>query len=119
MAFAVAAFGRGTSRAPLSHSRKASQWIAATILKVTSGSAKNARNNAARGQAAAAADEGRGEQGTFAVGLENAQFDALSGRRDAEMIAHRHLDEGRDVKQLFLLLPQAGIADSPGFTGST
>ena len=42
MVFAVAASGRLTSRAPLSHSRRASQWIAATILKVTSGSAKNA-----------------------------------------------------------------------------
>jgi hypothetical protein len=39
MVFAVAASGRLTSRAPLSHSRRASQWIATTILKVTSGSA--------------------------------------------------------------------------------
>src|SRR5580692_615486 len=30
------------------------------------------------------------------------------------MIAHRHLDEGRDVKQLFLRLPDAGIADLAG-----
>ena len=29
------------------------------------------------GQAAAAADEGRGEQGTLAVGLEDAQFDVV------------------------------------------
>ncbi|MEA2912699.1 MAG: hypothetical protein QOJ15_4780 [Bradyrhizobium sp.] len=55
--------------------------------------------------------EGRGEQGAFAVGFQNAQFDPLSGRRDAELIAHRHLDEGRDVKQFFLLLPNAGIAE--------
>jgi hypothetical protein len=45
--FAGAASGRGTSRAPLSHSRNASQWIAATILKMTSGSEKNGRNSAA------------------------------------------------------------------------
>jgi hypothetical protein len=31
----------------LSQSRKASQWIAATIFRVTSGSAKNARSSAA------------------------------------------------------------------------
>ena len=44
---AAAALGRGTSRAPLSQSRNASQWIAAMILNVTSGSAENARNNPA------------------------------------------------------------------------
>ena len=44
---AGAALGRGTRRAPLSQSRNASQWIAATIFKVTSGSSTNDRNNAA------------------------------------------------------------------------
>ena len=37
---------------------------------------------------------------------------SLGRRQDPEMIAHRHLDEGRDVEQLVLLLPDAGGADS-------
>ena len=47
MPFAPASFGRGTSRVPLSRSRTASQWIAATIFRVASGRAKNARSSAA------------------------------------------------------------------------
>ena len=41
----VVTFGRGTSRAPLIQSRRASQWIAATILNVTSGKARHARSS--------------------------------------------------------------------------
>ena len=108
---ACAAFARGTSRAPLSHSRSASQWIAATILKVTSGSEKNDRNSAAVVKPRRLPLKVADEQGTLAVGLQDAQFDAFSRRRDAEMVAHRHLDEGRDVKQLVLLLADAGRAD--------
>src|SRR4051812_5428016 len=59
----------------------------------------------------AAAVEGCRQQGAVTVGFENAQPDALSRRHDPEMIAHRHFDEGRDVEQLFLLLPDAGRAD--------
>jgi hypothetical protein len=47
MVFAAAALGRLISRAPLSLNRRASQWIAATILKVTSGSVRKARSSAA------------------------------------------------------------------------
>ena len=64
-----------------------------------------------RVERAAAAIESCGEQGTFAIGLQDAQPDALLRRQDPEMVAHRHLDEGRDVEQFFLALPHAGIAD--------
>jgi hypothetical protein len=43
--FAAAASGRGNRRAPLSQSRNASQWIAATIFKVTSGGANSDGNH--------------------------------------------------------------------------
>jgi len=46
LAFAAAACGRGWSLAPLSQSRSASQWMAANILKLTSGSATNDRSRA-------------------------------------------------------------------------
>jgi hypothetical protein len=45
--FAGTVLGRGTRRAPLSQSRSASQWIAATIFKVTSGNEQNDRNSVA------------------------------------------------------------------------
>ena len=48
------------------------------------------------------------------VGLQNPQPDAFSRRRNAEMITHRHIDEGRDVKQLVVVLPDTGDADLAG-----
>jgi hypothetical protein len=47
----------------LSQSRNASQWIAAMILKVTSGSEEERAQLRRRGQHAPAAVKGRGEQG--------------------------------------------------------
>jgi hypothetical protein len=44
---AIGASGRGTRRAPLSQSRRARRWIAATILNVTMGGESNERNSAA------------------------------------------------------------------------
>src|SRR5690349_13140026 len=55
--------------------------------------------------------EGCSEQGTTRVGLKDAEPDAFARWRYPEMIAHRHLDEGRDVEQLFLALPHAGGTD--------
>ena len=110
-AFAAAAFGRGTSRAPLSQSRSASQWIAATILKVTSGSAKNDRSSAAVVRARRRPLKVAASRGPSRSVSRMRSLTLSSGRRNPEMIAHRHLDEGRDVKQLVLLLPDAGGAD--------
>ena len=82
------------------------------IFSVTSGKAKNARSNAGRVERAAAAIEGcREQRTTVLIGLQDPQLDAFSRRRDPEMVAHRHLDEGRDVEQFVLALPHAGIAD--------
>jgi hypothetical protein len=72
---------------------------------------KQRSQHRSRSQASAPAAEGGREQGTLAVGLQDAQFDAFSRRRDTETVAHRHLDEGRDVKKLVVLLAHSGLAD--------
>ena len=103
--------GRGTSRTPFSQSRSASQWMAATTFRVTEGSEKNERNNSWVVRRRRCPIEGCRKQRAFAVGLENAQFDAVIRRHDPEMVAHRHLDKGRHVKPLVLRLADAGRAD--------
>src|SRR5436190_4469144 len=56
---------------------------------------ERAKQRGAR-QRAAAAVEGGGKKGTFAVGFQDAQPHGVGRWQDAEMIAHRHLDKGRD-----------------------
>ena len=81
------------------------------ILIVTSGRAKNVRSNCLVLRRTMTLIEGGSQQGAFAVGFQNSQLDALARRQHAKMVAHRHFDEGRDVEQLVLLLPHAGVAD--------
>ncbi len=81
------------------------------IFSVTSGKAKNARSNSTVLSARRRPLKVAASSGPVAVGLQDAQLDVLLRRQHPEMVAHRHLDEGRDVEQFVLALPHAGIAD--------
>jgi hypothetical protein len=78
---------------------------------VTSGRRKNARSNSSVLSARRLPLKVAASRGAFAVGFQNSQPDALARRQHAKMVAHRHLDEGRDLEQFVLLLPHAGVAD--------
>ena len=106
-------------RAPLSHSRSASQWIAATILKVTSGNAKNDRSSAAVVRARRRPLKVAASRGPSRSVSRMRSLTLLRRRRNPEMIAHRHLDKRRDVKRLVLRLPDSRRADVAGLHGST
>jgi len=112
--FVPATFSRGTSRAPLARD-ECLQWSAATILKLTSGSENNDRNSAAavrlrrRPQNVAASRDPRCRS-------QNAQLHAMSGWRHTKMIAHRHFNKGRHVKQLVWCCRTPAWLISPGCT---
>jgi hypothetical protein len=77
--FADAVCGRGTNRAPLSHNRSACQWIAATILRVTSGSPAKARSSEDVVSGWRRPEKVGGEQGPFGIGLQDVQLHLFAG----------------------------------------